>query len=237
MHTSELVDDDAVLDSSHTIQILPDGDGKAFGRGAVSTEQERCVMSNRNPLELPANLPVPVDDGACDHLQGMRLPSVPLLSTAGPTVDLSTLRGRSVVYCYPRTGRPDQEVPKGWDEIPGARGCTPQACAFRDHYAELEALGARVFGVSTQTPEYQREAATRLHLPFDLLSDKDLAFVRALRLPTFEFEWTFGAERGTLVKRLTLVLRNGRIEHVFYPVFPPDKNAEQVRVWLAEQTA
>jgi peroxiredoxin len=194
-------------------------------------------MSNRNPLELPANLPVPVDDGACDHLQGMRLPSVPLLSTDGRTVDLSTLRGRSVVYCYPRTGRPDQEVPKGWDDIPGARGCTPQACAFRDHYAELEALGARVFGVSTQTPEYQREAATRLHLPFDLLSDKDLAFVRALRLPTFEFEWTFGAERGTLVKRLTLVLRNGRIEHVFYPVFPPNKNAEQVRVWLAEQTA
>jgi peroxiredoxin len=194
-------------------------------------------MSNRNPLELPANLPVPVDDGACDHLQGMLLPSVPLLSTAGGTVDLSTLRGRSVVYCYPRTGRPDQEVPKGWDEIPGARGCTPQACAFRDHYAELEALGARVFGVSTQTPEYQREAATRLHLPFYLLSDKDLAFVRALRLPTFEFEWTFGAERGTLAKRLTLVLRNGRIEHVFYPVFPPNKNAEQVRVWLAEQTA
>jgi len=194
-------------------------------------------MSDRNPLELPANLPVPVDDGACDHLGGLRLPSVPLVSTAGRTVDLSALHGRTVVYCYPRTGRPDQEVPKGWDEIPGARGCTPQSCAFRDHHGEFEALGARVFGLSTQTTEYQREAVTRLHLPFDLLSDKDLAFTRALRLPTFEFEWTFGAQPAVLIKRLTLVLTDGRIEQVFYPVFPPDKNAEQVRVWLAQRTA
>ncbi len=189
-------------------------------------------MSDRNPLELPANLPVPVDDGACDHLRSLRLPSVPLLSTAGRTVDLSALRGRTVVYCYPRTGRPDQEVPKGWDEIPGARGCTPQSCAFRDRYGEFEALGTRVFGLSTQTTGYQREAATRLRLPFDLLSDKDLALARALRLPTFEFEWTFGAEPAVLIKRLTLVLTDGRVEQVFYPVFPPDKNAEQVRAWL-----
>ena len=194
-------------------------------------------MSKRDPLELPPNMPVPVDDGACDHLPGMRLPSVPLPSTAGRTVDLSALGGRTVVYCYPRTGRPDQEVPKGWDEIPGARGCTPQSCAFRDHYAEFEAAGVRVFGLSTQTVEYQREAATRLHLPFDLLSDKDLAFVRALKLPTFEFAWPFGAERSTLIKRLTLVIRDGRIEHVFYPVFPPDKNAEEVRAWLTQRAA
>jgi peroxiredoxin len=199
---------------------------------------ERGVsMSDRNPLELPANLPVPVDDGACDHLRGLRLPSVPLLSTAGRMVDLSELRGRTVVYCYPRTGRPDREVPKGWDDIPGARGCTPQSCAFRDHYGEFEALGTRVFGLSTQTTDYQREAATRLRLPFDLLSDKDLACARALRLPTFEFEWTFGAEPATLIKRLTLVLTDGRIEQVFYPVFPPDKNAEQVRLWLVQRTA
>ena len=194
-------------------------------------------MSDRNPLELPANLPVPLDDGACDHLRGLRLPSVPLLSTAGQAVDLSALWGRTVVYCYPRTGRPDQEVPKGWDEIPGARGCTPQSCAFRDRYGEFEALGTRVFGLSTQTTDYQREAVARLRLPFDLLSDEDLAFARALRLPTFGFEWTFGAQPAVLIKRLTLVLTDGRIEQVFYPVFPPDKNAAQVRAWLEQRTA
>lgn len=187
-----------------------------------------------NPLDLPANLPAPVDDGACDHLSGIRLPSVALMSTAGRAVDLAAPRGRTVVYCYPRTGRPDQEVPRGWDEIAGARGCTPQSCAFRDRYAAFEALGAQVFGLSTQTTEYQREAVARLHLPFALLSDKDLAFARALRLPTFEFAWTFGAQPVELIKRLTLVLNEGRIEHVFYPIFPPDKNAEQVQAWLTQ---
>ncbi len=187
-----------------------------------------------NPLDLPANLPVPFDDGACDHLSGMRLPLTSLMSTLGRTVDLAGLRGRTIVYCYPRTGRPDQEVPKGWNEIPGARGCTPQSCAFRDHNAAFEALGTRVFGLSTQTTEYQREAVTRLHLPFALLSDKDLALTRALRLPTFEFAWSFGAQPAELIKRLTLVLNEGRIEHVFYPVFPPDKNAEQVQAWLTQ---
>ena len=187
-----------------------------------------------NPLDLPANLPVPVDDGACDHLSGMRLPSTSLMSTLGRTVDLAGLRGRTVVYCYPRTGLPDQEVPKGWNEIPGARGCTPQSCAFRDHYAAFEAIGTRVFGLSTQTTDYQREAVTRLHLPFALLSDKDLALTSALRLPTFEFAWNFGAQPAELIKRLTLVLNEGRIEHVFYPVFPPDKNAEQVQAWLTQ---
>jgi peroxiredoxin len=181
-----------------------------------------------NVYELPPNLPIPVDDGACDHLPGLRLPSVPLRSTAGQAVDLSRLEGRTVVYCYPRTGRPGQEIPKGWDEIPGARGCTPQSCAFRDHYGELRVLGARVFGLSTQTTDYQREAVERLHLPFELLSDETLAFARALRLPTFE------VESMILIKRLTLILLDGRVEKVFYPVFPPDKNAEQVIAWLSQ---
>ncbi len=177
--------------------------------------------------EVPKNIPVPVDDGACDHLAGARIPSVRLNSTAGRTVDLSTLSRRTVLYCYPRTGRPDVEPPQGWNDIPGARGCTPQSCAFRDHFEELEKLGAGVFGLSTQTTEYQREAAERLHLPFELLSDADLTFAKALRLPTFQVEST------TLIKRLTLVIRDGEIEKVFYPVFPPDQNAEDVARWLS----
>lgn len=181
--------------------------------------------------QLPANLPAPVDDGGCDHLEGMRLPSVPLLSTAGVLVDLASLPGRTVVYCYPRTGRPDQEPPQGWDEIPGARGCTPQSCAFRDHYAELRAVGARVFGLSTQDTEYQREAVERLHLPFELLSDAELRFTHALRLPTFVLESMI------LTKRLTLIVDAGTIEKVFYPVFPSDRNAGDVIAWLKEQEA
>ena len=176
---------------------------------------------------LPQNLPVPVDDGACDHLPGMTLPPLPLPSNGGGEVDLAGLPGRTVIYCYPRTGRPDQDVPPGWNEIPGARGCTPQSCAFRDRHAELRALGARVFGLSTQETAYQREAAERLHLPFPLLSDARLAFTRALDLPTFE---TAGM---TLIKRLTMIVGNGRIEHVFYPVFPPDADAGRVAAWLA----
>jgi len=156
----------------------------------------------------------------------MTLPSVSLASTSGKTVDLSKLTGTTVVYCYPMTGRPDRDLPEGWDDIPGARGCTPQSCAFRDHHEELQALGARVFGVSTQNTEYQREAIERLHLPYELLSDEGLAFAKALNLPTFE------AEGMTLVKRLTLVIQDGKIEKVFYPVFPPDANAADVTAWL-----
>ena len=178
--------------------------------------------------ELPKDLPVPVDDGACDHLSGMRLPSIPLSSTAGRLVDLSGLSGRVVVYCYPRTGRPDQEPPQGWNEIPGARGCTPQACAFRDHHDELQALGVQVFGLSTQDGDFQREAAERLHLSFELLSDYQRAFAHALRLPMFQ------VESMTLIKRLTLVIRDGYIEKVFYPVFPPDKHPEEVIGWLSQ---
>jgi peroxiredoxin len=187
--------------------------------------------SQENIHEVPQGLPVPTDDGACDHLPGMRLPSVSLMSTAGDQVDLSALTGTTIVYCYPLTGRPDQNLPPGWDEIPGARGCTPQSCAFRDHHTELRELGTRVFGLSTQDTAYQREASGRLYLPFLLLSDEKREFARALELPTFE------AEGMTLIKRLTLVIEEGEILKVFYPVFPPGKNAEEVADWLSERTA
>ncbi len=167
-----------------------------------------------------------IDDGAADHLRGTMLTSLALPSTDGSTVDLAALPGRTVVYCYPRTSRPDQPGIPGWDQIPGAKGCTPQSCAFRDHHAELQALGARVFGLSTQSTEYQQEAVERLHLRFPLLSDADLAFASALRLPTFS------AAGMTLLKRLTLIARDGRIETVFYPVVPPQENAARVIAWL-----
>jgi len=180
----------------------------------------------RNLLELPADLPVPVDDGACDHLPGLRLPSLALPATDGSVVDLSTLPGRTIVYVYPRTGRPDQPLPTGWDEIPGARGCTPQSCAYRDLAAELQTFGARVFGLSTQDTAYQQEAVDRLHLPFPLLSDERLELTRALSLPTFEVDGM------TLIKRLTLIVDDSAIETVFYPVFPPDADAANVAAWL-----
>ena len=167
-----------------------------------------------------------IDDGACAHLAGMAAPSVALPSTDGGTVDLAALPGRTVVYCYPRTSRPDQPSLPYWDQIPGARGCTPQSCAFRDQHPELRALGARVFGLSTQDTEYQREAVERLRLPFPLLSDAELALASALRLPTFV------AGGLTLLKRLTLVIRDGRVETVFYPVPAPEENAAQVIAWL-----
>lgn len=187
------------------------------------------MESADNLQSLPANLPVPDDDGASDHLPGMRLPSVTVTSTSGEPVDLSALTGKTVVYCYPLTGRPDVELPAGWNEIPGARGCTSQSCDFRDHHAELRALGVRVFGLSTQSSDYQREAAERLHLPFEILSDEGLGFARALSLPTFE------ADGMVLLKRLTLVIDDGRVQKVFYPVFPPDANAQEVVGWLQQR--
>lgn len=186
------------------------------------------MVRTDNIYQLPADLPVPVDDGACDHLTGMSVPSIPLRSTSGRLVDLATLGGRTVLYCYPRTGRPDQEPPPGWNGIPGARGCTPQSCAFRDHHRELQSLGAQVFGLSAQSTPDQQEAAERLHLPFELLSDSELELATALKLPTFR------VASLTLIKRLTLILRDGKIEKVCYPVFPPDKNAEQVVEWLSQ---
>lgn len=180
---------------------------------------------------LPRDLPRPVEDGACDHLPGVAMPRLALRSTAGQDVDLSRLGAdRTVIYCYPMTGVPDQPLPSGWDGIPGARGCTPQSCSFRDHHTELAALGAKVFGLSTQSTEYQEEMVKRLHLPFEVLSDADLLFVTALKLPTFE------AEGLRLIRRLTLIVRDGLIEHVFYPVFPPDLSAEQVVQWLQQNS-
>jgi peroxiredoxin len=180
--------------------------------------------------QLPANLPVPEDDGAAHHLLGMRLPSVELIATSGRRIDVAELgkRGRAVLYVYPRTGRPDEPSPPGWDQIPGARGCTPQSCGFRDHHAELRALDAEVFGISAQSAEEQREFAERVYLPYELLSDPGLELARALRLPTFE------VFASTLFKRLTLVARDGCVEHVFYPVFPPDRNALDVVRWLED---
>ena len=177
-------------------------------------------------LRLPPDLPVPVDDNMASHLLGLPVAPCSLPSTTGQRIDLSALTGRTVVYCYPRTGRPDQEPPDGWNLIPGARGCTPQSCGFRDHHRELEVLDTRVFGLSSQDTEYQREAAERLHLPFPLVSDAQLEFASAMRLPTFE------VQSMRLLKRLTLIIRDGVVEHVFYPVFPPDRNAQQVVDWL-----
>lgn len=184
------------------------------------------MVSDSNPSALPEDLPQPVDDGACDHLLGRELPSVALPSTDGRAVDLSTAPGRIVIYCFPRAGRPDTPPPPGWDAIPGARGCTPESIGFRDQYDEIRALHADVAGISTQTPDEQKEIVERLGLPFPLLSDHELAFARALDLPTFEVEGL------TMIKRLTVIATDGVIEKVFYPVFPPDKNADEVIVWL-----
>jgi len=180
-----------------------------------------------DPTYLPPDIPVPQDDGGARHLAGMKLPDLALPATSGGAVNLARLAGRTVLYIYPRTGVPGVDAPPGWDDIPGARGCTPQSCGFRDHFAELKALGvANLFGLSTQDTAYQREAAQRLHLPFAILSDEKLAFTRALRLPTFT---TSGM---TLLKRMALVIDDGVIAKVFYPVFPPDKNAAEVIAWL-----
>ena len=186
-------------------------------------------MINDNLTELPKDLPVPMDDGAAAHLEGMSLVKIALPSTDGRTVELASLKGRFVIYIYPMTGRPGVPLPDGWDAIPGARGCTPQSCNFRDHHLELNALGVGVFGLSTQNTEYQREVRDRLHLPFQLLSDPSLQLKSALRLPTFRVQ---GVE---LYKRLTLIIETGKIEKVFYPVFPPDKNAEEVLAWLKQR--
>ena len=178
-------------------------------------------------LQLPSNLPVPLDDGACDHLPGMKFPSIALRSTKGRLVSLAdATTGRVIVYAYPRTGSPGVQVPSNWDAIPGARGCTPQSCSMRDHYKQVKALGAEIYGLSTQTTDYQKELVDRLHLPFEVLSDADFKLTHALNLPTFEFDGM------TLIKRLTLVIKDGKIEKVFYPVFPPDKHGEQVVAWL-----
>lgn len=175
-----------------------------------------------------STIPAPEDDGGARHLTGAKLPAIELAATDGSTVALAALKGLTVVYVYPMTGRPDVPLPDGWDGIPGARGCTPQSCAFRDHFADLKTLGVdHLFGLSTQDSAYQSEAAERLHLPFPLLSDAELTFSKGAGLPLFE------AGGRTLAKRLTLIVQDGRVERVFYPVFPPDRNAADVIDWLS----
>jgi peroxiredoxin len=180
-------------------------------------------------MTLPGDLPVPHDDGAADHLPGMTMPSLTLSTSDGGRVNLADeSSGRIVVYLYPLTGRAGVDLPEGWDAIPGARGCSTEACDFRDHYADLRSAGvAGVWGMSSQDPEYQAEVVERLHLPFSMISDPQLALADALNLPTFS-----AAGDDRLYARLTLVIRSGVIEHVFYPIFPPNTHAQQVLDWL-----
>jgi peroxiredoxin len=185
-----------------------------------------ATMTNLQSVDW-SKIPRPIDDGAAKHLLGRAVPSIALSSTDGGQVDIATLTGTTVVYAYPMTGKPGVPLPEGWDMVPGARGCTPQSCAFRDHFAELRSLGIdHLFGLSTQSTDDQREVAERLRLPFPLLSDRDLKIAKALQLPTFE---TAGMQ---LLKRLTMILSNGRIEHVFYPVFPPDQSVHDITEWF-----
>jgi peroxiredoxin len=181
-----------------------------------------------DPNQLPADLPEPQDDGAADHLAGLRMPALTLPSTSGDRIALDGLGpGRTILYLYPLTGRPGVDLPEGWNSIPGARGCTPEACGFRDHHADLLAAGAaRVLGLSSQDTQYQQEVVDRLDLPFAMLSDTELSLARSLRLPTF------AAGGSTLFTRLTLVIHDGVIEHAFYPVFPPNEHAGEVLAWL-----
>ena len=195
----------------------------------------RSGWTRRASHSLPAGLPVPVDDGAADHLPGTVLPAVALPSTAGGTSRLDrATAGRAVLFFYPRTGEAGKSAGPQWGAIAGARGCTPQSCGFRDLHRDFEALGVRVLGVSTQTTAYQREAVERLHLPFEILSDADLVLTRALRLPTFEYPVPSGGG-NTLIKRMAWYVESGRIEKVWYPVFPPDRNADLVLEWLGER--
>ena len=179
-----------------------------------------------NLNQLPDNLPVPLDDGAADHLRGLMLPQISLQSTQGKDIAIGGIAGRVVIYCYPMTGQLGVALPDGWDEIPGARGCTPQTCAFRDHYQELQAFGAEVIGLSVQSTAYQREMAESLHLPFPVVSDINYQFQKALNLPTFV------AAGVTLLKRVTLIANAGMIESVHYPIFPSNSDAEWVINYL-----
>lgn len=185
-------------------------------------------MTTKTSLsELPDDLPVPTNDGACDHLEGSTFPKIELPSTSENRVSLPE---NFVLYIYPMTGKPDTPLPDGWDLIPGARGCTPQSCSFRDHYSDLKNLHTEVFGLSSQMTDYQQEAKQRLHLPFDLLSDSHYKLKGSLSLPTFEVD---GIE---LYKRITLIVKNNIIRKIFYPVFPPNLNAQEVIKWLQKNS-
>lgn len=180
---------------------------------------------------LPTNLPIPHDDGGANHLQGTTLPNLTLTATNGDRITLDAIDGTLVIYIYPMTGRPDVALPDNWEKVPGARGCTPQSCSFRDHHAELQALNTAVFGLSCQSSDYQNEAKARLHLPFQLLSDEALTLKSALNLPMMHVA---GME---LYKRLTLIVQDGKIIKTFYPVFPPDKNIDDVLAWLRKHVS
>jgi peroxiredoxin len=184
------------------------------------------IFNTMSYLQAPDNLPEPIDDGAARHLTGLQLPPIALQSTRGEHVNLSQYRGWLVIYCYPMTGVPGVPLPPNWDQIPGARGCTPQSNAYKEVHPQFRSMGVDVFGMSTQTTEYQQELAERLQLPFLILSDHQLQFQQALQLPTFE------SEHQTLLKRLTLIVKDGVIETVHYPVFPSDADAKWAMAYL-----
>jgi peroxiredoxin len=181
-------------------------------------------MTNLN--QLPTDLPIPQDDGSTNHLKGLKLPNFSLNATNGKAINLADIKGKLVVYCYPMTGQPNVALPEGWDQIPGARGCTPQSCSFRDHYQELQELGAEVLALSVQPTEYQKEMVDRLHLPFQVVSDVNYQFQKALNLPTFVVAGM------KLLKRVTLIANNGVIEAVHYPIFPSDSDPSWVIDYL-----
>lgn len=201
---------------------------RAETAGGVTGTLRRYRAAVHEPALLSDHATAPVDDGAASHLLGMSLPNLDLADTRGRSINLRSLgTGRTVLYIYPMTTRPDTEPPPGWDEIPGARGCTAESCAFRDHFVALTAAGvAQVFGLSRQDSDYQAEAASRLRLPFALLSDARGQFGEALRLPTFS------VGDLTVYRRLTLIIRDGMVEKYFYPVFPPDQHPHEVLEWL-----
>ena len=180
--------------------------------------------------KLPENLPVPEDDGGSSHLIGTKIATIELRSTNGLKVDLGSIKGKVVIYCYPMTGRPDVPLPDGWNEIPGARGCTPQSCSYRDHYKEFQELGVEVYGLSTQTTDYQKEMVDRLSLPFDVLSDSQMELTQALNLPTFVVNGM------VLLKRLTMIVEDSVIKSVHYPVFPSDSDPDWVLDYLGKMS-
>ena len=193
--------------------------------GFSSASLVTCA-SMMNYTSVPDNLPEPVDDGAANHLKGMQLPSISMPSTSGQLIKLDTIQGWLVIYCYPMTGVPGVPLPANWDQIPGARGCTPQSNAYKEVHPQLRAMGVEIFGLSTQTTAYQQELAERLQLPFAILSDHQLEFQQALKLPTFE------SAQNTLLKRLTMIAKDGVVQAVHYPVFPSHADAAWTLAYL-----
>lgn len=203
------------------------GDNERGQKNKPFAEVESRINMGEDLLTPPSNLPVPIDTGECNHLQGLEIPSASLLTTKDRTINISELKN-AIIFVYPMTGRPDRVLPENWDTIPGARGCTPQACSFRDNLKELKQLGMEVFGLSVQSSEYQKEAVSRLHLNYELISDEKFVLQQGLGLPVFE------ADGKKLLKRVTLIIKNGVIIKYFFPVFPTDKNIFEVLAFLKE---